>query len=116
MAVLIKKAGLEDEDKAGPIRVYEIHSSKIHRELAREGQVVGISEYVTVIAERTPEEDLQPGEGGFIQVVHFQSEPSKLHGIPFKFRVIPVCDKYFSCVIFDLTFAREKNSQRRGSE
>lgn len=88
---LIKKAQLEDEEKAGPIRLLEIHGNKIHKELARESQALSISDYVAVVAERIPEEDnLPPGEGSFVQVFHFQGEPSKAHGIPFKFQIIPV--------------------------
>ncbi len=91
IAALIKKAQIEDEATGGPIRIYEIHSNKIHKELTREHQVVSITDYVTVIAERIPEEDIIPqGSGDFIQAFHFQSEPSKSHGIPFKFRMIPV--------------------------
>lgn len=88
IAALIKKAQLDDEDKAGPIRVYEIHSSKIHKTLNRESQVMGITEYVTVIAERTPEEEMDP-TADLVQAFHFHSEPSKAHGIPFRFKIIP---------------------------
>lgn len=88
IAALIKKAQLDDEEKAGPIRVYETHSSKIHKILTRESQVMGITEYVQVIAERIPEEDLEPGSE-LIQAFHFQGEPSKSHGIPFRFKIIP---------------------------
>jgi ubiquitin carboxyl-terminal hydrolase 7 len=49
---------------------------------------MGITEYVHVIAERIPEEDLEPGSE-LIQAFHFQSEPSKSHGIPFRFKIIP---------------------------
>jgi ubiquitin carboxyl-terminal hydrolase 7 len=87
IAALIKKAQLEDEEKAGPIRVYETHSSKIHKILSRESSVLGITEYVHVIAERIPEEDLEP-DTELIQAFHFQNEPSKSHGIPFRFKVI----------------------------
>jgi ubiquitin carboxyl-terminal hydrolase 7 len=88
ISALIKKAQLDDEEKAGPIRVYETHSSKIHKNLTRESQVMGITEYVHVIAERIPEEDLEPG-AELIQAFHFQGEPSKSHGIPFRFKIIP---------------------------
>jgi hypothetical protein len=49
---------------------------------------MGITEYVQVIAERIPEEDLEPGSE-LIQAFHFQGEPSKSHGIPFRFKIIP---------------------------
>jgi ubiquitin carboxyl-terminal hydrolase 7 len=88
IAALIKKAQLDDEEKAGPIRVYETYSSKIHKNLTRESQVMGITDSVQVIAERIPEEDLEPGSE-LIQAFHFQSEPSKSHGIPFRFKIVP---------------------------
>lgn len=91
ITALIKKAQLEDEEKAGPIRLVEIHGNKIQKELTRETQVLSIGDYVAVVAERVPEEDtLPPGEGTFVQAFHFHSEPSKAHGIPFKFQIIPV--------------------------
>jgi len=89
VTALIKKAQLEDETKAGPIRVYEIHSNKIHKELSRENHVVSITDYVQLIAERVPEEDLTAESSEFIQAFHFQGEPSKSHGIPFKFHIKP---------------------------
>jgi ubiquitin carboxyl-terminal hydrolase 7 len=89
---LIKKAGLDDEATAGPIRILEVHSSKIHRESPRDQQVSQLNDYVTVYAERIPEEDLGPdvdAANDFVQAFHFQGEPSKSHGVPFKFRMIP---------------------------
>lgn len=86
---LVKKAQLEDEAKAGPIEIYEIHSNKIHRELSRDYQVISITDYTTMIAERVPEENLpEEADGHLIQCFHFQGEPTKAHGIPFRFRVI----------------------------
>ncbi|KAF8857498.1 hypothetical protein BDZ45DRAFT_744311 [Acephala macrosclerotiorum] len=86
---LIKKANLEDETKAGPIRVYEVHSSKIHKELTREHQVLGITDYINLVAERIPEEEELPIEDlKIVQAVHFDKEPNKGHGVPFRFQVI----------------------------
>jgi ubiquitin carboxyl-terminal hydrolase 7 len=86
VAALIKKAQLEDEAKAGPIRVYEVHSNKIHKDLPREHQVLSITDYVSVIAERIPAEEIN-AEGDLIQAFHFQNEPNKSHAIPFRFLV-----------------------------
>ncbi|RQM08622.1 hypothetical protein DH86_00000347, partial [Scytalidium sp. 3C] len=44
VASLVKKAQLEDETTHGPIRVYETHASKIHRELTRETYVASITD------------------------------------------------------------------------
>jgi ubiquitin carboxyl-terminal hydrolase 7 len=87
IAALIKKAQIEDEVKAGPIRVYEAHSHKIHKELTREHPVAGITDFIQLIAERIPEEDLKATQPEFINAFHFQGEPSKPHGIPFKFHI-----------------------------
>lgn len=92
MASLVKKAQLEDETTHGPIRVYETHASKIHRELTRETYVASITDYVSLVAERIPSEELAVDPGQTIQAFHFQGEPSKSHGIPFKFYIIPVRD------------------------
>jgi len=89
---LIKKAGLDDEATAGPIRIMEVHSSKIHRESSRDQPVSQLNDYVVIYAERIPEEDLGPDVdplNDFVQAYHFQGDPSKSHGVPFKFRMIP---------------------------
>jgi len=92
---LIKKAQLEDEEKGGPIRVYEIHSNKLHKELPRNHPVKDITEYIPIMLERIPEEDLAPPNGSqYIYAFHFQGEPTKVHGIPFKFLIVQ--DELFS--------------------
>ncbi|RDL40906.1 Cysteine proteinase [Venustampulla echinocandica] len=88
IAALIKKAQLEDETTAGPIRVYETHSNKLHKELPRTYAVMSITDYVQLIAERIPEDDLNAAGTQFIPAFHFQNEPNKAHGIPFKFRIM----------------------------
>lgn len=86
---VIKKAQLEDEEKGGPIRAYEIHSNKIHKELPRGYPVKDITEYINIMLERIPEEELaQPNGSQYIYAFHFQSEPSKVHSIPFKFLIV----------------------------
>ncbi|KFX95987.1 hypothetical protein V490_03572 [Pseudogymnoascus sp. VKM F-3557] len=84
---LIKKAKLDDEETAGPIRVYGIHNNKIYKEMNPEYSVASISEYITLVAERIPEEDVDVDPAHFIQAFHFQGEPNKPHGIPFKFSI-----------------------------
>ncbi|KFY93634.1 hypothetical protein V500_03596 [Pseudogymnoascus sp. VKM F-4518 (FW-2643)] len=84
---LIKKAKLDDEETAGPIRVYGIHNNKVYKEMSPEYSVASISEYITLVAERIPEEDLNVDPGHFIQAFHFQGEPNKPHGFPFKFSI-----------------------------
>ncbi|KAH8652510.1 hypothetical protein BX600DRAFT_516539 [Xylariales sp. PMI_506] len=81
----IKKAQIKDEQEGGRIRIYEIHNHKFFRELTGNYPVLSINEYADVIAERIPEEELDADERDFIKVMHFQSDPTRVHGIPFKF-------------------------------
>jgi ubiquitin carboxyl-terminal hydrolase 7 len=90
IAALIKKAQLDDEATAGHIRVFETHSNRIHRELSREHSVVSITDYIQLMAERAEKEDLETDASMFIYAFHYHNEPSKTHGIPFKFRLIDV--------------------------
>lgn len=53
--------------------------------------VISINDYADVIAERIPEEELDADERDFIKVIHFQNDPSRVHGIPFKFLLKEVC-------------------------
>ncbi|POS84668.1 hypothetical protein EPUL_002212 [Erysiphe pulchra] len=86
---LVKKAQLEDEETGGPIRVFETHNSKIYKLLNKDYQVMGITDYVNVVAERIPVEDIEFSEpGSWVYAFHFQNEPSKAHGVPFLFRTI----------------------------
>jgi ubiquitin carboxyl-terminal hydrolase 7 len=87
---LIKKAKLDDENSKGPIRMYETHNNKVYKELLRDYGVVSINDYVGLIAERVPEEEINAHLGHFINAFHFQGEPNKPHGIPFRFLIKPV--------------------------
>jgi len=50
-----------------------------------------MNDYTRIVAERVPEEEMDVEDGDFIQVFHFQNEPSRIHGIPFRFLVKEVC-------------------------
>ena len=83
---LLKKAKLPSEEEAGRMRVYEISNHKFFRELERNYPVISINDYTTVIAERMPAEDAEVKEPTqFISVFQFHGEPSRAHGIPFRF-------------------------------
>ncbi|EAQ85996.1 hypothetical protein CHGG_07249 [Chaetomium globosum CBS 148.51] len=83
---LTKKAKIPSEAEAGPIRVYEISNHKFFRELDRSYPVISINDYTTVIAERIPTEDVEvTDQSQFISVFQYHSEPSRAHGIPFRF-------------------------------
>ncbi|KAK0739732.1 hypothetical protein B0T21DRAFT_382697 [Apiosordaria backusii] len=84
---LVKKAKIPSEEEAGKIRVYETSSHhKFFRDLPRDYPVISINEYTSVVAERMPAEDAEVKEQGqFISCFHFHGEPSRAHGIPFRF-------------------------------
>jgi len=87
ITALVKKAQLDDEGTAGAIRIYEVHGSKVHKELPREHTVAGITDFVQLVAERVPQEDIEGAATEYIYAFHFQNEPSKAHGIPFRFHI-----------------------------
>ena len=69
-----------------------MQSGKIQKELGPDHPVAGISEFHQVFAERLPDEDMEPqSTDRLIYAYHFDKEPSKAHGIPFKFYLKPVC-------------------------
>ena len=83
---LIKKAKIPSEEEGGRLRVYEISNHKFFRELERTYPVISINDYTTVIAERIPAEDVEvKDQNQFISVFQFHGEPSRAHGIPFRF-------------------------------
>lgn len=87
MAVLKNKINLQD-CPAEHIRLYEVHASKIYKMLHSNVGVTSINDYVTLYAERIPDEELQAGERTrLINAFHFNKEPSRAHGIPFRFLI-----------------------------
>lgn len=85
---LIKKAKIPSEEEGGKIRIYETSSHKFFRELERTYPVISINDYTNVVAERIPQEELDVDDtNAFINVFHFQGEPSRAHGMPFRFLV-----------------------------
>ncbi|KAL1956846.1 hypothetical protein VTO42DRAFT_6796 [Malbranchea cinnamomea] len=84
-----KKANLDDEAMRH-IRVYEAYNGKFYKELHDNYSVAGVTDFVTLYAEQIPEEELQMAEGEFkVNAFNFDREPSKPHGVPFKFVVKP---------------------------
>jgi len=59
--------------------------------------VLSINDYTEVIAERIPDDELEADENSFVKAVHFQNDPSRMHGIPFKFLLKEVCIDYAAC-------------------
>lgn len=91
---LIKKAKIPSEEEGGRLRIYETNNHKFFRELDRHYPVISINEYTTVVAERIPEEEVEAKDGDlYISVFHFQGEPNRAHGMPFKFLIHEVCTR-----------------------
>ncbi|KAK0752159.1 hypothetical protein B0T18DRAFT_404252 [Schizothecium vesticola] len=83
---LVKKAKIPSEEEGGKIRLYETSNHKWFRDLERDYPVISINDYTSLIAERIPKEELEAKDQTFyISVLHFQNEPSRLHGVPFRF-------------------------------
>ncbi|KAL9128721.1 MAG: hypothetical protein Q9217_002654 [Psora testacea] len=89
IAGLQKKAHFGDET-AQHIRVYEIYNGRVNREYKDETPLTQITEYSTLIGEVVPEEERNAEESDrAISCFHYDREPNKTHGIPFKFIVKP---------------------------
>lgn len=87
---LQKKANMQDE-VARYVRIFEVHGSKIIRELGHDYSVASISEFTNLYAEVIPEEERTLGVNeSVITAFQFDREPSKVHGLPFKFVARPV--------------------------
>lgn len=84
---LIRKAKIPDEAEGGRMRIYETSGLKFSRVLSREYPVLSLNDYSQLIAERIPPEELEAEDPQIIQVFHYHNEPSKIHGIPFRFLV-----------------------------
>lgn len=117
LAALQKKAGF-DEETMRDARVYETHGGKIYREFQSDSKIAGINEYVVLYAERTPEDELNLEEGArTINAFNFDREPSRPHGVPFKFVVKPVSislpPSFHVGKRMYLTFHRVKSSRKR---
>jgi ubiquitin carboxyl-terminal hydrolase 7 len=79
-----------DEKTAQLIRIYEVHSGKIYKELSEDLNITGVSESVSLYAERIPDEEINATEHDqAIYCFHFDKDPSKPHGVPFKFILKP---------------------------
>ena len=86
---LKKKANLDDQALT-EVKFYLCQSNKIQKELLRDYAIISIPDYALTFAERTPKEDLQLEEGARpIWAFHFDKEPNKPHGVPFKFYLKP---------------------------
>ena len=98
--VLQKKLQLSS-DVVKLIRIYDVHNGKFYKELPPEHSVASVTEFVQLFAEVTPEDELNADaeHDWFIYAFHFQNEPTKVHGVPFKFVVKNVRDANYLTAI-----------------
>ena len=66
-------------------RIYEVRGNKVYKELFPDDAVSMVSEFATLYAEKMPEEEQDADRRDFIDCFHFDKEPNKPHGIPFRF-------------------------------
>ena len=91
VATAIEKKANLPEGSSERIRIYEVHNNKIFKVLSPKVAVAGTSDYASLYAEMIPEEELQAPEGARrINVFHFSREPTRAHGVPFQFLMLPV--------------------------
>lgn len=95
-----KKLSLPDE-ALEQVRFYEVHSGKIYKILLLNQSVLALNEFMTIYAERIPEEeravskelsevdaaDERSNDERLSCAFHFEKEPSKHHSVPFLFLV-----------------------------
>ena len=87
LPVLQKRASLPDEI-IEQIRFFEVHSGKVYKLLNQTYPVTNINEFMTIYAERTPEEELRMDKDSPdhpICCFHYEKDPSRYHGVPFIF-------------------------------
>lgn len=85
-----KKVDLAEED-ASTLRLFETHQCRISKELDPKTAIVSIPDYAVLYAELIPEEERAASdEDRAMYAFHFDKEPAKTHGVPFKFVIKPV--------------------------
>ncbi|CAG8581315.1 9289_t:CDS:10, partial [Cetraspora pellucida] len=68
------------------IRLYDVLNCKIQNEYNVYDSIDKIQEHLTLYAEEISQDEIELGANDkIIQVFHFTKEPSRVHGIPFKF-------------------------------
>ena len=88
----LKKVAKLDDATIDEAKVYSVLNGKIAKELSLEYPVTSVAEYHGLFAERTPEDQkaLEDGDRPIL-AFHFDKEPNKIHGVPFRFYLKMVC-------------------------
>ena len=69
-----------------------MRGNRVYKELLPDESVAILSEFTALYAEKLPEEERDADRRDFVNCFHFEKEPSKPHGIPFRFLVKSVGD------------------------
>lgn len=79
-------------DGSGKVRIFEVSKDGKHqREFTGTEMIGNIPDPVELFSEEIPLEELNADESSkIISVFHFSKEPSRTHGVPFRFVVKPV--------------------------
>ena len=74
------------DDYIQNLRFYEVHTGRIYKELSNEAPVQNFNEWVTIYGEQIPQEeqDADTTTDRAVYAFHFDKEPNKWHGVPFK--------------------------------
>ena len=88
---LQQKAKFDDETTQN-VRIYEVRANKVNKALLPDDPVAILSDFAGLYAEKIPEEEQNADRRDLVDCFHFEREPSKPHGIPFKFLIKRVSD------------------------
>lgn len=88
---LQRRANVSDADME-LLHIFEVQGSRISREYNSADSVALMMETVALIAEVTPQDELDAGpDDRGIHAFHFDRDVIRPHGVPFKFVLKPVC-------------------------
>jgi ubiquitin carboxyl-terminal hydrolase 7 len=94
----LKKKLRTDTIPTAHIKVYAYQSGKIAKELGLDYPVASVQDYLHLFAEVAPEDELNATEADkFIWGFHYDKDPAKVHGIPFKFylKAVGLCQSFW---------------------
>ncbi|GAA5896538.1 hypothetical protein JCM6882_005722 [Rhodosporidiobolus microsporus] len=85
----LRKVVTLSPESSGQIRVFEIVDGRVQKTFSGSEAVRDVPESLELYAEEITQEELDADNDRIIQVYHFNKEPSRAHGIPFKFVLRP---------------------------
>ncbi|KAG4305385.1 hypothetical protein PORY_000941, partial [Pneumocystis oryctolagi] len=87
--ILIHKLNLSPE-LIDRFHIFGVHSNRIYKDFDLTYPVTALQDFLLLYAELIPEDELVLEENDqYIHVYHFQKEPTRSHGIPFRFIIKP---------------------------